>query len=85
MRPTTPLRLGTGPLRFGHDVPQVAEMDTPRSMDVAGEYLLYDERMTRAYIADTLSSGADAFVSKSETPERAAVCLQAAAEGLFHE
>ena len=31
-----------------------------------------------------LSSGADAFISKSETPDRVAVRLQAAAEGIIH-
>lgn len=31
-----------------------------------------------------LSSGADAFISKSEAPERVAERLQAASKGLFH-
>ncbi|NQU31546.1 MAG: response regulator transcription factor [Anaerolineae bacterium] len=30
----------------------MAETNTPRSMDVAGESLLYDESMTRIYLAD---------------------------------
>jgi DNA-binding NarL/FixJ family response regulator len=30
----------------------VAEMNTPRLLDVAGEPLLYDESMTRIYLAD---------------------------------
>jgi two-component system response regulator DesR len=30
----------------------VAETNTPRSLDVAGEPLLYDESMTRIYLAD---------------------------------
>jgi DNA-binding NarL/FixJ family response regulator len=33
-------------------LPQVAERNTPRSMDVAGELLLYDNFMTRVYLAD---------------------------------
>ena len=33
-------------------LPQVAEKNTPRSLDVAGELLLYDESMTRIYLAD---------------------------------
>jgi DNA-binding NarL/FixJ family response regulator len=33
-------------------IPQVAETNTPRLMDVAGERLLYDESMTRIYLAD---------------------------------
>ena len=35
-------------------LPQVAEINSPRSMDVAGESLLYDESMTRVYLADAL-------------------------------
>jgi DNA-binding NarL/FixJ family response regulator len=148
-------------------LPQVAETNTPRSMDAAGECSLYDERMTRVYLADALpeersalrlllldlkmevvgqaadwattltnapatrldmlliewallpihwgvqalaelraacpkaiivvlishldvrqqaalSSGADAFISKTETPERVAERLQAAAKRIFH-
>lgn len=37
----------------GVHLPQVVEMDTPRSMDVAGEYPLYDDNMTRVYLADS--------------------------------
>ena len=33
-------------------LPQVAETDTPRTQDALGEYLLYDEYMTRVYVAD---------------------------------
>jgi len=33
-------------------LPQVAETNTPLPMDVAGEPLLYDECMTRVYLAD---------------------------------
>jgi len=33
-------------------LPQVAETNTPRSMDVTGEPLLYHEGMTRVYLAD---------------------------------
>ena len=33
-------------------LPQVAETDTPRTQDAFGEYLLYDEYMTRVYVAD---------------------------------
>ena len=36
-------------------LPQVAETNTPRSMDVAGECLLYHEYMTRVYVADALT------------------------------
>jgi hypothetical protein len=35
-----------------HDLPQVAETDTPQAQDAPGEYLLYDGYMTRALIAD---------------------------------
>ena len=35
--------------------PQLAETDTPQPQDAAGEYVLYDEYMTRVYIADPLS------------------------------
>jgi hypothetical protein len=31
-------------------LPQVAEANIPQSMDAAGEYLLYDECMTRVYV-----------------------------------
>jgi DNA-binding NarL/FixJ family response regulator len=34
-------------------LPQVAEMYTPQPVDVAGECLLYDENMTRVFIADS--------------------------------
>jgi DNA-binding NarL/FixJ family response regulator len=33
----------------------VAEIDTPQTQDAVGEYLLYDEYMTRVYVADTLT------------------------------
>src|ERR1044071_2944614 len=33
-------------------LPQVAERDTPQTQDASGEYLLYDEFMTRVYVAD---------------------------------
>jgi DNA-binding NarL/FixJ family response regulator len=33
----------------------VAETDTPQTQDAPGEYLLYDEYMTRVYIADALT------------------------------
>jgi DNA-binding NarL/FixJ family response regulator len=33
----------------------VAETDTPQPMDVAGEWLLYYEYMTRVYVADALT------------------------------
>ena len=33
----------------------MAETDTPQPMDVAGEYLLYHEYMTRVYVADALT------------------------------
>jgi len=36
-------------------LPQVAETNTPRSMDVAGECLLYYEYMIRVYVADALT------------------------------
>ena len=35
-----------------HPLPQVAEIQTPQPMDVAGEFVSYDECMTRVYIAD---------------------------------
>ena len=38
-----------------HHLPQVVETDTPPPQDAPGEYLLYDECMTRAYIADALT------------------------------
>lgn len=34
-------------------LPQVAEANPPRPMDVAGEPLLYDTSMTRVYLADS--------------------------------
>jgi DNA-binding NarL/FixJ family response regulator len=34
-------------------LPQVAEGDTPHPLDVAGKPLLYDETMTRVYLADS--------------------------------
>ena len=33
----------------------MAEADTPRTQDASGEYLLYDEYMTRVYLADALT------------------------------
>jgi DNA-binding NarL/FixJ family response regulator len=33
----------------------VAETDTPQTQDAPGEYWLYDEYMTRVYVADTLT------------------------------
>ena len=36
-------------------LPQVAETNTPQTQDVTGEYLLYDEYMTRVYVADALT------------------------------
>jgi len=36
-------------------LPQVAETDTPQLLDAAGECLLYDEYMTRVYVADALT------------------------------
>ena len=33
----------------------MAETDTPQSQDAVGEYLLYDEYMTRVYVADALT------------------------------
>lgn len=36
-------------------LPQVAEIQTPRMQDASGEFVLYDESMTRVYIADPLS------------------------------
>ena len=35
-----------------YNLPQVAETDTPQTQDAPGEYLLYDEYMTRVYVAD---------------------------------
>ena len=52
---------GHRPARGGRDariltpvftLPQVAETITPRPMDVAGEFLLYDESRTRVYLAN---------------------------------
>ena len=37
-------------------LPQVAETDTPQLLDAAGECLLYDEYMTRVYVADALTA-----------------------------
>ena len=39
---------------FTFSVPQVAETNTPQTQDAPGEFVLYDECMTRVYIADTL-------------------------------
>jgi DNA-binding NarL/FixJ family response regulator len=36
-------------------LPQVAETDTPQTQDAPGECLLYDEYMTRVYVADALT------------------------------
>ena len=36
-------------------LPQVAETDTPQTQDAPGEFVLYDEYMTRVYVADTLT------------------------------
>ena len=36
-------------------LPQVAERNIPRSLDVAGECLLYDEHMIGVYLADALT------------------------------
>ena len=36
-------------------LPQVAETDTAQTQDVPGEFVLYDEYMTRVYIADALT------------------------------
>ena len=33
-------------------LPQVAETNPPQSMDAPGEFVLYDEYMTRVYLAD---------------------------------
>ena len=38
---------------FSECLPQVAETNTPRSMDVVGEYWLYYEIMTRIYLSDS--------------------------------
>jgi DNA-binding NarL/FixJ family response regulator len=35
-------------------LPQVAETDTPQTQDAPGEFVLYDEYMTRVYVADSL-------------------------------
>jgi DNA-binding NarL/FixJ family response regulator len=55
------LRIGSG---FAHEgwsraskgfpLPQLAEANTPRTQDASGEYLSYDEYMTRVYVADAL-------------------------------
>jgi hypothetical protein len=36
-------------------LPQVAETDIPQTQDAPGEFVLYDEYMTRVYVADTLT------------------------------
>jgi DNA-binding NarL/FixJ family response regulator len=36
-------------------LPQVAEINTPQTQDAPGECLLYDEYMTRVYVADALT------------------------------
>jgi DNA-binding NarL/FixJ family response regulator len=36
-------------------LPQVAETNTPQTQDAPGECLLYDEYMTRVYVADALT------------------------------
>jgi DNA-binding NarL/FixJ family response regulator len=36
-------------------LPQVAETDTPQTQDAPGEFVLYDEYMTRVYVADALT------------------------------
>ena len=36
-------------------LPQVAETNTPQTQDAPGEFVLYDEYMTRVYIADALT------------------------------
>ena len=43
------------PLNSGYYVPQVAEGDTPQKQDAPGEFVLYDEYMTRVYVADALT------------------------------
>lgn len=35
-------------------LPQVVEADTPQTQDASGEFVLYDEFMTRVFIADAL-------------------------------
>ncbi len=50
-----PLRLSglTNPIKsYRQLLPQVAEINTPQSMDVTGEPLLYDKAMTRVFIAN---------------------------------
>ncbi len=39
---------------FSFSLPQVAETNTPQGQDAVGEFVLYDESMTRVYIADAL-------------------------------
>jgi len=39
----------------------VAETDTPQAQDAPGEYLLYDEYMTRVYVADAKPEERSAF------------------------
>jgi DNA-binding NarL/FixJ family response regulator len=39
---------------FPWSIPQVAETDTPQTQDAPGEFVLYDESMTRVFIADAL-------------------------------
>ena len=41
-----------GAVKAGRLLPQVGETNTPQSMDVAGECLLYADKMTRVYLAD---------------------------------
>ena len=36
-------------------LPQVAETDTPQALDAPGEFVSYDEYMTRVYLADALT------------------------------
>ncbi len=45
----------TTPKNFRSPLPQVAETQTPQTQDASGEFVLYDECMTRVYIADALS------------------------------
>ena len=37
------------------NIPHVAETETPQTQDVSGEFLSYDEYMTRVFIADALT------------------------------
>jgi len=36
-------------------LPQVGEMETPQRQDASGEFVHYDEYMTRVFVADTLA------------------------------